>query len=168
MVTVEGALQRGDELHLLRAELGATQAATDLVATSMLRQIPHVLVVDDDPGTAVAVRAVLDIGVTVVGLPDVYQALEHIERERVDLLLLELFLPGAGGADLLRRLARGSRPTHVVALTHATSVARLAPDVSVDGILHKPPVAGELRAALEVALARRTARDPVSAHAPAT
>ncbi|MCZ7536816.1 MAG: response regulator [Acidimicrobiia bacterium] len=82
-----------------------------------------------------------------------YQALDHLERERVDLLLLEVFLPGAGGVDLLRRLSRGPRPARVVALTHATSISRLAPDVCVDDVIHKPVTAGALRAALGAALA---------------
>ncbi len=121
-------------------------------AAEMVRRIPHVLVVDDDPGTAIVVRSVLDTGVIVVGLPDVYQALDHLEREPVDLLLIELFLPGAGGVDLLRRLSRGPRPSRVVALTHATSIARIAPDVSVDEVIHKPVTPRELRAALDAAL----------------
>jgi CheY-like chemotaxis protein len=113
--------------------------------------LPHVLVVDDDPSTVSAVRAVLEVQATVVGVPDVYQALDHIEQERVDLLLFELFLPGASGVDLLRRLAGGPRPSRVIALTHASSVARLAPDLTVDGVLHKPPVPEALREALQAA-----------------
>jgi len=112
-----------------------------------------VLVVDDDPATLEAVRAVFVPAVAVVGVPDVYQALDHLERERVDLLLLELFLPGASGADLLRRMRRSCRPALVVALTHAANVHRIAPDVSVDAVLHKPPAAYALRTILAAALA---------------
>lgn len=133
----------------------------DLTVVATAAPVPHVLVVDDDPDTAVAVRSVLGVGVTVVGMPDVYQALDHLAREHVDLLLVEVFLPGASGADLLRRIS--SRPARVVALTHATSVARLAPDVSVDGLLHKPPEPAALRAALDAAVAARprAGREPL-------
>ncbi len=146
----------GGEQHGVRAGLelvSGRRLEIDLTVVAATSQAPHVLVVDDDPDTAVAVRSVLGIGVTVVGMPDVYQALDHLEREHVDLLLVEVFLPGASGADLLRRI--NSRPARVVALTHASSVARLAPDVSVDGLLHKPPEPAALRAALDAAVTAR-------------
>ena len=159
-MTLVRALPNAGDPGPERGDFEIGRLATDLAVVETVRRIPHVLVVDDDPATAMVVRAVLDAGVTVVGLPDVYQALDHLERERVDLLLLELFLPGAGGADLLRRMVRGSRPTLVVALTHAANVARLAPDVSVDAVLHKPPAADALRATLDAALAGRPSSLP--------
>lgn len=154
MVTVQRAFRTESDPEMVgdgRRESVRAEAA--MVGTLVCA--PRVLVVDDDPVTATVVRAVLGIGVTVVGLPDVYQALDHIEQQRVDLLLLELFLPGASGADLLRRLAVGPRPSRVIALTHACSVTRLAPDVVVDGILHKPPAPGAILAELEAAIAAR-------------
>lgn len=132
--------------------------STGPVVIEPLRRIPRVLVVDDDPATAVVVRTVLGRGAAVVGIPDVYQALDQLESERFDLLLLEIFLPGAGGADLLRRLGRGIRPTSVVVLTHAANVSRLAPGVSVDAVLHKPPGAEALRSLLAAAVADEPVR----------
>ena len=151
----------GDAARTERVELELVAGGLleiDLTVTEEIGRVPQVLVVDDDPETVVAVREVLGAQVVVVGLPDVYQALDHLERESVDLLLVELFLPGASGVDLLRRLT--SRPGRVVALTHATSVAHVAPDVSVDSLLHKPPQPDALRDALEAAVAGRAQAGP--------
>lgn len=117
---------------------------------------PHVLVVDDDDEIAARVRDALRDVATVTVVRDTYQALDHLHGSDVDLLLLEMFLPGASGFELLRRL--GTRHPHrVVAMTHSTGVTRIAPEFHIDEVLAKPPPPERLRASLAAAVERRPA-----------
>lgn len=120
------------------------------------RRTPHVLVVDADDDVAARVRDALRDVATVTVVRDAYQALDHLRGSDIDLLLLEIFLPGASGFELLRRL--GTRhPRRVVAMTHSTGVSRFAPEFHIDEVLPKPPAPERLRAALVAAAERRPA-----------
>lgn len=150
MATVQRVRPRGGGFEL---DFGATSTvATPGPPTA----VPHVLVVDDDEEITARVReSLLDVAsVTVVR--DAYQALDHLRGSDVDLLLLEMFLPGASGFELLRRL--GTRHPHrVVAMTHSTGVTRIAPEFHIDEVLAKPPPPERLRASLAAAVERRPA-----------
>lgn len=64
----------------------------------------RVLVVDDDEDMRVLFSAVLsDLG-EVHAAADAYQALAWIEHNEVDVLVLDVLLPGASGIDLLERV----------------------------------------------------------------
>ena len=76
----------------------------------------HALVVDDDEDMRVLLASWLgEIG-NVHVVSDAYQALQWLDAEPVDVMILDLLLPGAGGVDLLEQLdARGRHvPTVVV------------------------------------------------------
>lgn len=68
----------------------------------------NVLVVDDDPPTRAATEELLEsYGYHVEAAADAAQALERLrQRPRVDLVLLDLVLPGRSGLELLRRITR--------------------------------------------------------------
>ena len=64
---------------------------------------PLVLVVDDVPDTRRLMRRILErAGLTVVEAGTGEAALEAIERERPDLVVLDLRLPGISGFDVAR------------------------------------------------------------------
>lgn len=128
----------------------------DLTAAAGLSQVaivPHVLVVDGDEDVAAGVRDALADVATVTIVHDAYQALDHLRGSDVDLLLVEMFLPGASGFELLRRLDV-RHPHRVVALTHSAGVTRIAPEFRIDEVLAKPPAPERLRAALAAAVDR--------------
>lgn len=148
MATLERVRPGGGGFEL---DLRATAPAATPVPSG---GVPHVLVVDDDEEIADRVRDSLHDIATVTFVRDAYQALDHLHGSDVDLLLLEMFLPGASGFELLRRL--GARHPHrVVAMTHSTGVTRIAPEFHIDEVLPKPPAPERLRAALAVAVDRR-------------
>jgi CheY-like chemotaxis protein len=65
----------------------------------------RVLVADDDPAVVEMVRQLLgEEGWQVGAAADGRQALDQIARQRPDLLLLDLIMPGVDGFEVLRRL----------------------------------------------------------------
>jgi CheY-like chemotaxis protein len=100
-----------------------------------------ILIVDDDADTRTLLAAILDDLGTVHTVPDVYQALEHLTSQHVDVLVLDLLLPGANGVVLLDRLQRAGRsiPTIVVSgMSTDNGLSRLARAAGVCAILTKP------------------------------
>jgi DNA-binding response OmpR family regulator len=67
--------------------------------------MPHVLVVDDEPNILLSLEFLMQqAGFSVATAADAGQALEQINRQCPDLLLLDISLPGMSGFDLLERL----------------------------------------------------------------
>jgi DNA-binding response OmpR family regulator len=121
----------------------------------------HVLIVEDEPHIAFMLEADLQAEgyeVTVVGTgPD---ALAAVERERVDLILLDVMLPGKDGFDVCRELRRGGVRTPIILLTARSHDAEkiLGLDLGADDYITKPFNPHELRARIR-ALLRRAAPD---------
>jgi putative two-component system response regulator len=68
----------------------------------------RVLVADDEPAMRVLVRVNLQVeGIEVVEARDGLEALDLAARERPDLLLLDVMMPGLDGWEVARRLAEG-------------------------------------------------------------
>ncbi len=80
------------------------------------------------------------------------QALEHLRREAIDLLFLDVQMPGLTGFDVLGRLGR--RPPHVVFVTAHAEHALRAFDVGAIDYLSKPFTRARLRGTLERAKER--------------
>ncbi|MGH7429104.1 MAG: response regulator, partial [Candidatus Methylomirabilaceae bacterium] len=49
-------------------------------------------------------------------------ALEFLERHPVDVLLLDIKMPGLGGIDVMRRLQDAARPPEVIVMTGYASI----------------------------------------------
>jgi two-component system, chemotaxis family, CheB/CheR fusion protein len=65
----------------------------------------RVLVVDDDPGVRDAIASVLrDYGGRVTAVGSVIGAMAAIRRERPDIILSDLRMPGHDGYDLIRKI----------------------------------------------------------------
>jgi DNA-binding response OmpR family regulator len=64
---------------------------------------PTVLVVDDDEDLACAIGdALTAAGYSVISAREGRQALTALERERPDLMIVDIFMPGMNGSELLR------------------------------------------------------------------
>ena len=75
---------------------------------------PSVLVVDDDPGTLELMVATLQtLGIAARTAASGTQALEMIEQQPPDALILDLVMPGLNGFDLLHALRRQMRFKHL-------------------------------------------------------
>lgn len=65
----------------------------------------RILAVDDDPSALNALRQILtQKGYEVVTAPDAEAGLELLEKETVDLALLDVTLPGMSGYDMCRQI----------------------------------------------------------------
>ncbi len=89
---------------------------------------PVVLIVDDEPGIRDLLGQVLgDEGYETPAVATGEEALTVLERELVDLVLLDIWLPGIDGFEVLRRLrAGGSRVPVIVISGHASGEKAVA------------------------------------------
>ncbi|RUW56787.1 response regulator transcription factor [Mesorhizobium sp. M8A.F.Ca.ET.208.01.1.1] len=115
----------------------------------------RILVVDDEP----PIRKLLRVGLASQGYavseaPNAKVAIELIEQDKPDLVLLDLGLPGMGGHDLLRQWRDGGIDIPVVILSSRTDEAGIvsALELGADDYVTKPFGMNELVARIRVAL----------------
>ncbi len=97
----------------------------------------HVLVLDPDPGSVDLVRLALD-DACVQYAPDAYCALNDLESGPVDLIVMELCLPGASAVEFLTRLRAHGHHVPVVGLSHLRGPSAELRDLGVATVLAKP------------------------------
>jgi DNA-binding response OmpR family regulator len=120
----------------------------------------HILLVEDDAGTAEWVRLYLDrAGMAVTHVADGRAALEQTTRQRPDLVLLDVMLPGLDGFSVCRAL-RADADLPVILLTaRAAEHERLRGfELGADDYIVKPFSPRELVARVTAVL-RRTRVD---------
>ncbi len=114
-----------DTLPALLAAVGSNQVALDLPPVTGLaapgREAPGViLAVDDMPENRELISRLLSrAGHTVISAESGEEALELLETRGVDVVLLDLMMPGIGGAEVLRRMKENEdlRATPVVMIS---------------------------------------------------
>ncbi len=127
----------------------------------------HVALVEDNPDLREEVVFHLTRqGHAVTGLPDGAALDEHLAREPVDVLVLDLGLPGEDGVDIAQRLARTHPGLAVVMLTARGQIEDrlLGLKSGADIYLVKPVDMRELSAVIE-SMYRRVRRGPPAAPA---
>lgn len=112
-----------------------------------------VLVVDDDP--VVRERLTYHLrgwGHEAAVAADVPSALHHVDRDRPDLVICDVVLPGASGFDLLGELAdlEPSLPVILISAHVGPDHAARAMRAGAHELLVKPLDVDELRAVVEV------------------
>ena len=98
-----------------------------------------VLVVDDEPVLRTIVREILDEeGYAVIEAADGGAVLEIMARERPDLVLMDVMMPGIDGREAYRQLR--SRPEHrdVPVVMMSAGVRPIKLDPSIAGFMAKP------------------------------
>jgi len=86
--------------------------------TSTGDAVRHVLVVDDDGALRHAIAALLDqAGYRTAQARDGREALSKLQQEAVDLLLLDIGLPGMSGLDVLAQIRSRAAPPPVIMMT---------------------------------------------------
>ncbi|WP_225768986.1 response regulator transcription factor [Inquilinus sp. Marseille-Q2685] len=132
----------------------------------LLRSAPlrsdHVLVVEDDPGTrSLIVRILRENGLRATGVGDGREMWDSIEAAPVDLLILDVMLPGADGLDLCRAFrARSPVPIIMVSARGEEMDRVLGLEVGADDYISKPFGRRELLARVRAALRRGAALEP--------
>src|SRR5918911_1823699 len=124
-----------------------------------LSGVPTVLLVEDDTGIAVPLsRALQREGHEVVVIGDGHTALTWADQEAVDLLVLDLGLPGMDGLDVCRRLRRVRPELPVLMLTARSDEVDFVVglDAGADDYVAKPFRLAELLARVRALLRRLT------------
>lgn len=100
-----------------------------------------VLVVDDEPSIRLLVsRALQRNGFETDVASDGVEALEKLEQDRFDLLILDVMMPRLNGIDVIEQLSgNAERPPKILVMTAASpSVLRDLPAHRVEKIITKP------------------------------
>ncbi|MDW8064502.1 MAG: response regulator transcription factor [Anaerolineae bacterium] len=124
----------------------------------MERHGARVLVVDDEPDLLAEVKPLLErAGFQVLTARDGREALERIEREAPDLVVLDIRMPGLNGREVLQRMRQAGNWTPVLFLSYvgASAERALALLEGADDYLNKPFEPVELIARIQ-AILRRT------------
>jgi two-component system response regulator AtoC len=126
-------------------------AAPDRVAR------PVILVVDDDPGIREAFRLVLEEEYALLEAEDGPQAIEHVQSSPVDLVLLDVRLPGMDGIEVLERIKAIDDHIEVVLVTAVQTVRAAVAAMKLGALdyLTKPFDEDEILPLIRRALERR-------------
>jgi DNA-binding response OmpR family regulator len=123
----------------------------------------RVLVVDDEPKIVEMVRLYLERdGHRVLVARDGPSALEAFRRDRPELVVLDLMLPGIDGLEVCRAIRRESEVPIVMLTARAEEVDRLIGlELGADDYLAKPFSPRELAARVRAVLRRSAPRQPL-------
>jgi DNA-binding NtrC family response regulator len=119
---------------------------------------PVILVVDDDPGVRESFRLILEDHYDVVDVPDGPSALDVVRASPMDLVLLDIRLPGMDGIEVLERIKAIDERVEVILVTAVKTVrtAVAAMKLGAFDYLTKPFEEDELLSLASRALERRT------------
>jgi len=125
-----------------------------------------ILVIEDDPHLLLGLALNLEKeGYRVRTAHDGHRGLAELARERPDIVLLDLMLPGVDGLEILRRIREGDPTLPVVVLTalgaERDKVRGL--DLGANDYVTKPFSVGELQARIRAVLRASRVHEPVVA-----
>jgi len=125
-----------------------------------------VLVVDDEVDIRkLLVDTLLDAGFQVIEASNGEAALEMASRDRPDIILLDIWMPGMDGYEVLRRLKEESdtqnMPVVLLTAMPAAEGEKLGMDLGILHYISKPWEPGVVEAVVRVALAEETESDEV-------
>lgn len=120
----------------------------------------RILVVDDDPQTRhMVVRYLLENGFQASGARDAREMREALGAIDVDLIVLDVMLPGASGLDLCREVRQRSTIPVIMLTAKGDETDRIVGlEIGADDYLAKPFSLRELLARIKAVLRRRGAR----------
>jgi PAS domain S-box-containing protein len=110
-VRVTSTVGKGTEVRLYLPPLAETEKAESAAPPAELRALAagrRLLLVEDDPGVAAVAQELLEgLGLEVRSAENASQALELLRRERFDIMLTDVVMPGGmTGIELARECAR--------------------------------------------------------------
>ena len=123
----------------------------------MTGNLNHILVVDDDEGLReLLVRYLSDNGFHVDAVGDGVAMRRHLATQPVDLILLDVMLPGEDGLSLARSLSAEGSPAIIMLSARGEEIDRIVGlEVGADDYLPKPFSHRELLARVTAVLRRR-------------
>lgn len=117
--------------------------------------MPRILVMDDQADVRAVVTLALRVkGFEVVGVDSGPAGLKAFEESKFDLAIVDIFLGGMNGADVIRILRERAPKLPIVAISGLTALDFLAasPELSNVACLQKPFRPTELLRAIELAM----------------
>ena len=140
----------------------ASGGARHAVSIDLPRDLPRVLVLDDDPQALRFARdALASRGYAPVVAGDARELPRLLRTERPDLVLLDLVLPGTDGIELLQRLPElANVPVIFISAYGRDETVARALEAGAEDYIVKPFSPTELTARVGVALRKRLAPGP--------
>src|SRR5574342_1401690 len=121
----------------------------------------HILVVDDEPVARQSLSDILRLeGYTVNSVPNGQAAIEFIRTHPVELMIVDLRMPGMDGLEVVQVVNQISPETEIVLLTAfgTTESAIQALRLRIHDYLLKPAPPAQVMNSVKKGLARREAR----------
>ena len=151
--------ERADAFIPCRARPGPSHARLQSGHTVEPRAVkipPHIVAIDDDPSVRQAIADYLaDNDLRVTTLASGRELAEVMARETIDLLLLDLRLPGEDGMEMARKLREGSALPIIILTGRKDEADRvIALETGADDYLTKPCSPRELLARIRAVLRR--------------
>jgi CheY-like chemotaxis protein len=101
--------------------------------------VKTVLIVDDEPALRAVVRAVLhDEGYAVLEAPHGRAMLELLTRERADLVLMDVMMPGGDGREAYRELRARADLSDLPVVMMSAAIRPEGLDPSIAAFVRKP------------------------------
>lgn len=106
-----------------------------------------ILIVDDDEAVSTVVKITLQHAYDVATTTSALSALKYLGQCKVDLVILDINMPGMNGIEALREIKKGHPNTTVIMLTAYASHENVqkAKILGAHGFIIKPFEVGELR-----------------------
>jgi response regulator RpfG family c-di-GMP phosphodiesterase len=143
-----------------RLRLGLRKPTAEAPMTD--NQTPKtILIVDDERGPRESLRMILDSRHRILQASSGADALECIRREHVDLMTLDLNMPGMHGQELMRIVRSEFPHIEIVIITGCGSIESAAEGIrtGICDYIQKPFDVVQVGAAVDRALSRKCARD---------
>jgi two-component system, OmpR family, response regulator len=121
-------------------------------------KVSRLLVVEDEPGLRMVVQSELQrAGYEVDALTSGLEAIARLSKERYDLVVLDVTLPGKSGIEVLQYIRDKRMPTRVIMMTgmEGLSVAIKAVKLGADDYIPKPFDAEYLLTSIKMVLRQR-------------
>jgi two-component system response regulator RegX3 len=133
-----------------------TAAGPSRSDSSRTRQMPKIMVVEDEPSLVDALEYGLSVeGFEVVSATDGADSLKLFDRERPDLVLLDLMLPGLPGTEVCKRIRSGSAVPIIMLTARDGEVDKVVGlELGADDYVTKPFSMRELTARVRAVLRR--------------
>jgi DNA-binding response OmpR family regulator len=122
---------------------------------------PVILVVDDEPVARQSLSDILRLeGYGVNAVPNGQAAVEYVRTHAVDMMIVDLRMPGMDGLEVIQVVNQTSPDTEVILLTAygSTETAVQALRLRIHDYLLKPALPNQIVASVKKGLARRDAR----------
>jgi len=148
----------------MNAACHSFQAASHRWLSGVNMSAEPILIVDDNPQIRRALRTILiSQGFVVMDARTGEEALDLIRKERVELILLDVNLPGMSGIETCREIRRaGNIPVIMLTVRNSERDKVQAFDAGADDYIVKPFGAEELTARVRATLRRSGAEDSAS------